>query len=51
MVHGHTHQPAVHDLGHGRSRVVLSDWDAGATPQRLEVLRLDAGGLQRIPLH
>jgi UDP-2,3-diacylglucosamine hydrolase len=41
----------VHDLGHGRSRVVLSDWDAGATPQRLEVLRLDAGGLQRIPLH
>ncbi len=51
MIHGHTHKPAVHDLGHGRSRVVLSDWDACATPQRLEVLRLSASGLQRIPLH
>lgn len=51
MIHGHTHQPAVHDLGHGRSRVVLSDWDAAATPQRLEVLRLTASGLQRVALH
>lgn len=50
LIHGHTHQPASHELGSGRQRVVLSDWDAAATPPRLEVLRLDAAGLQRIPL-
>ena len=50
LIHGHTHQPAVHDLGHGLARVVLSDWDAAATPPRAEVLRLTAAGLQRIPL-
>ena len=27
MVHGHTHRPGVHDLGNGRRRVVLGDWD------------------------
>jgi UDP-2,3-diacylglucosamine hydrolase len=50
LIHGHTHQPAVHDLGHGYSRVVLSDWDAAATVPRAEVLRLTATGLRRIPL-
>jgi UDP-2,3-diacylglucosamine hydrolase len=30
--------------------VVLSDWDAAATPPRAEVLRLNASGLQRLPL-
>lgn len=50
LIHGHTHQPAVHDLGHGHSRVVLSDWDAAAKPPRAEVLRLTAGGLRRIAL-
>lgn len=50
LVHGHTHQPAVHQLGDGLQRVVLSDWDAAATPPRLEVLRLTATGLQRLPL-
>lgn len=40
LIHGHTHRPAEHDLGHGRRRVVLSDWDARATPARTEVLRL-----------
>ncbi|MDP1742543.1 MAG: UDP-2,3-diacylglucosamine diphosphatase [Hydrogenophaga sp.] len=50
LIHGHTHQPAVHDLGHGFSRVVLSDWDAAATVPRAEVLRLTAGGLRRISL-
>lgn len=50
LIHGHTHQPAVHDLGHGHSRVVLSDWDAAATVPRAEVLRLTAGGLRRIAL-
>lgn len=50
LIHGHTHQPAIHELGNGLQRVVLSDWDAAATPPRLEVLRLDAAGLQRIAL-
>jgi UDP-2,3-diacylglucosamine hydrolase len=48
LIHGHTHQPAVHALGDGLQRVVLSDWEADATPPRLEVLRLDAGGWHRI---
>jgi UDP-2,3-diacylglucosamine hydrolase len=39
LLHGHTHRPATHDLGNGLSRMVLSDWEADATPPRLEVLR------------
>jgi len=39
LLHGHTHRPAAHDLGNGLSRMVLSDWEADATPPRLEVLR------------
>jgi len=39
LIHGHTHRPAKHDLGNGLSRMVLSDWEALATPPRLEVLR------------
>jgi UDP-2,3-diacylglucosamine hydrolase len=50
LIHGHTHQPAQHDLGVGFSRVVLSDWDAQATLPRAEVLRLHVDGLQRIKL-
>lgn len=50
LIHGHTHKPATHDLGDGLQRVVLSDWDAAATPPRAEVLRLSAQGLQRIAL-
>ncbi|MGA8784478.1 MAG: UDP-2,3-diacylglucosamine diphosphatase [Polaromonas sp.] len=50
LIHGHTHKPAVHELGDGFSRVVLSDWDARAKPPRAEVLRLTASGLQRLPL-
>lgn len=50
LIHGHTHQPAAHELGDGLRRVVLSDWDAATTPPRLEVLRLDAAGLRRLPL-
>ena len=38
LIHGHTHKPAVHGLGQGLQRWVLSDWDATATPPRLEVL-------------
>jgi UDP-2,3-diacylglucosamine hydrolase len=50
MIHGHTHRPAAHDLGLGLTRVVLSDWDATATPPRLELLRLTNAGLSRLPL-
>ena len=50
LIHGHTHRPALHDLGGGLSRVVLSDWDTAASPARAEVLRLDPGGLRRVNL-
>ena len=50
LIHGHTHQPAEHDLGDGLRRVVLSDWDVEADPARAQVLRLTSGGLQRINL-
>ena len=48
LIHGHTHQPADHELSCGQAqgraeqlrRIVLSDWDASATPARTEVLRL-----------
>jgi UDP-2,3-diacylglucosamine hydrolase len=49
MIHGHTHRPADHALGPWR-RTVLSDWDAAAVPARMEVLRLTAGGIQRVAL-
>lgn len=44
LVHGHTHQPGEHDLGEGRRRIVLSDWDVTDRPARAQVLRLMAGG-------
>ncbi len=50
LIHGHTHKPAVHDLGDGFSRVVLSDWDGQAFAPRADVLRLSKSGLQRIAL-
>lgn len=50
LIHGHTHRPAVHDLGDGLQRVVLSDWDFDTTPPRGDVIRLSADGLQRLPL-
>ena len=46
LIHGHTHQPAEHALGHGTRRIVLSDWDGAANAQpapRAEALRLWAG--------
>jgi len=48
MIHGHTHLPADHDLGKGRRRIVLSDWDPAAQPPRQEVLRLSSAGAQRV---
>ncbi|PRD66421.1 UDP-2,3-diacylglucosamine diphosphatase [Malikia granosa] len=51
LVHGHTHRPGRHELGDGRQRLVLSDWEAEARPARAEALRLDASGRwQRIGL-
>ena len=55
LIHGHTHQPALHCLGDGLQRMVLSDWDAdpNASSPRAEVLRLYAGtpgGPERIQL-
>jgi UDP-2,3-diacylglucosamine hydrolase len=47
LIHGHTHKPADHDLAKGLRRVVLSDWDAAATPPRAEVLRLSVGSPPR----
>ena len=47
LIHGHTHRPADHLLNPTgqppKRRLVLSDWDAGATPARLQVLRLTNG--------
>lgn len=53
LIHGHTHRPGLHELGAGRRRYVLSDWelDPAHTPApRADVLRLTAAGLQRICL-
>lgn len=51
LIHGHTHQPADHDLPGNQAsqkrRIVLSDWDASATPPRAEVLRLRVGSPPR----
>jgi UDP-2,3-diacylglucosamine hydrolase len=50
MIHGHTHRPAVHDLGEGLRRHVLSDWDLDdAKAPRAELLRLlPDGNLHRL---
>ena len=43
LIHGHTHQPAVHALSATHQRYVLSDWDAQATPARAQLLTWQAG--------
>ena len=48
LIHGHTHRPALHDLGDGLSRAVLSDWDYDHGPGRGDVLVIEATGLRRI---
>jgi len=55
LIHGHTHKPGEHWLtsqsGQAYRRCVLSDWDATATPPRLEVLQISMGqALQRLCL-
>jgi UDP-2,3-diacylglucosamine hydrolase len=53
LIHGHTHRPADHAVpssgadAASRTRHVLSDWDARATPPRLQVLRLEKGHAPR----
>ncbi|MEI8327401.1 MAG: UDP-2,3-diacylglucosamine diphosphatase, partial [Betaproteobacteria bacterium] len=42
LIHGHTHRPAVHDLGQGLQRWVLSDWDCSAPVPRAQALRLQS---------
>lgn len=45
LLHGHTHRPAVHELGNGLTRHVLSDWDLdGTRAPRAEVIRLRSDG-------
>ena len=36
MVHGHTHRPGIHDVGDGRRRIVLGDWDRCGWKLRLD---------------
>ena len=55
LIHGHTHQPAVHAIDSCGSntgwRVVLSDWDAKASPPRvswLEVFTPNANAIEPI---
>lgn len=51
LIHGHTHRPQTHTLVAHHQRIVLSDWDASATPSRMQALRLrDDGSVQRIEL-
>ena len=50
LIHGHTHQPREHQLDNSHQRVVLSDWDAQASPARTQVLRLEGEILQRLSL-
>jgi UDP-2,3-diacylglucosamine hydrolase len=50
LVHGHTHRPAVHSLGEGLQRIVLSDWDVAAHPPRAQLLCISSAGAQRVDL-
>ena len=50
LIHGHTHKPADHAMADGSTRLVLSDWDCVTIPPRQQVMRLTAGGLQRLAL-
>ena len=43
LIHGHTHQPALHALTPDHQRLVLSDWDASATPPRAQWLTWQDG--------
>jgi UDP-2,3-diacylglucosamine hydrolase len=51
MIHGHTHKPANHAYQSGFKRIVMTDWDLKAAPNRAEVLQLSNNGLQHINLN
>jgi UDP-2,3-diacylglucosamine hydrolase len=36
IIHGHTHRPAIHDLGGRRQRIVLGDWPRAASWLRVD---------------
>lgn len=49
LIHGHTHRPADHPLGHDTTgqalqRIVLSDWHLDANTRRAQVLRRHPDG-------
>ncbi len=44
LIHGHTHRPGDNALDAAHHRHVLSDWDADASPARLQALRISADG-------
>ncbi len=50
LIHGHTHHPAEHDLGEGRRRIVLSDWEPLAQPPRAQVLRLQCHNARAVQI-
>ena len=43
LLHGHTHRAALHQLGKGLERQVLSDWHADSDPPRLQGFSWQAG--------
>ena len=50
VIHGHTHQGRTFALTPTTTRHVLSDWDAVATPPRMDLLRLTPEGATRVQL-
>jgi UDP-2,3-diacylglucosamine hydrolase len=44
MIHGHTHRPALHQVG-DKLRYVLPDWEPDATPPRGGWIAIDAEGV------
>jgi UDP-2,3-diacylglucosamine hydrolase len=46
MLHGHTHKPAVHQIGNNQERWVLSDWSAN--PERGDAISMSASGPVRL---
>ena len=48
LIHGHTHQAALHHLNDQLLRYVLSDWEANSQPPRLQAFEWHAtGGFKR----
>lgn len=41
LIHGHTHRPAIHDLGAGKQRIVLGDWDKKAWELMIQAHKIE----------